>query len=42
MLRKAGAVWVVVLLLYLVSGLVSPGMFQFGQIINIPFRHQEA
>jgi ribose transport system permease protein len=35
MLRKAGAVWVVVLLLYLVSGLVSPGMFQFGQIINI-------
>ena len=35
MLRKAGAVWVVVLLLYLVSGLISPGMFQFGQIINI-------
>jgi ribose transport system permease protein len=35
MLRKAGAVWVVVLLLYLVSGLISPGMFRYGQIINI-------
>lgn len=33
--RKAGAVWVVVLLLYIVSGLISPGMFQFGQVINI-------
>jgi ribose transport system permease protein len=33
--RKAGAVWIMVLLLYLVSGLISPGMFQFGQIINI-------
>jgi ribose transport system permease protein len=33
--RKVGAVWIMVLLLYLVSGLISPGMFQFGQIINI-------
>jgi len=33
--RKVGAVWVVVLLLYIVSGLISPGMFQFGQVINI-------
>jgi hypothetical protein len=34
---KAGplAVWFIVLLLYAVSGLISPGMFQFGQILNI-------
>lgn len=30
-----GAVWFVVLLLYAVSGLFSPGMFQVGQVINI-------
>lgn len=33
--QRVGAVWFVVLLLYAVSGLFSPGMFQFGQIINI-------
>lgn len=32
---RVGAVWFVVLLLYLVSGLISPGMFQFGQVLNI-------
>lgn len=35
LVRKVGAVWFVVLLLYLVSGLISPGMFQFGQVINV-------
>jgi ribose transport system permease protein len=29
------AVWFIVLLLYAVSGLISPGMFQFGQILNV-------
>ncbi len=33
--RKLGAVWLVVALLYFVSGLISPGMFQFSQAINI-------
>src|ERR1700693_4837624 len=33
--RKLGAVWFVVALLYFVSGLISPGMFQFSQAINI-------
>jgi ribose transport system ATP-binding protein len=35
MIRKIGAVWWAVALLYAVSGLISPGMFQFGQILNI-------
>jgi len=30
-----GAVWLVVLILYAVSGLFSPGMFQVGQVLNI-------
>jgi ribose transport system permease protein len=33
--QRVGAVWFVVLLLYAVSGLFSPGMFQVGQVINI-------
>ncbi len=33
--RKLGAIWLIVALLYLVSGLISPGMFQFSQAINI-------
>jgi ribose transport system permease protein len=33
--QKVGAVWFIVLLLYVASGLISPGMFQFGQVINI-------
>ena len=34
-LNKLGAVWVAVLVLYLVSGLISPGMFQVSQALNI-------
>jgi ribose transport system permease protein len=33
--RKLGAIWLIVALLYFVSGLISPGMFQFSQAINI-------
>ena len=33
--RRVGAVWFVVILLYLVSGLFSPGMFQVSQVLNI-------
>ncbi|MBV9731273.1 MAG: ABC transporter permease [Verrucomicrobia bacterium] len=33
--QRVGAVWIVVVLLYLVSGLVSPGMFRVSQILNI-------
>ena len=33
--NKLGAVWVAVVLLYLVSGLISPGMFQVSQVLNI-------
>jgi ribose transport system permease protein len=33
--RKLGAIWSIVALLYIVSGLISPGMFQFSQAINI-------
>src|ERR1700745_3419663 len=33
--NKLGAVWVAVILLYLVSGLISPGMFQVSQALNI-------
>jgi ribose transport system permease protein len=35
MVQRVGAVWFVVVLLYLVSGLVSPGMFRMSQILNI-------
>jgi ribose transport system permease protein len=34
-LNRLGAVWVAVLLLYLVSGLISPGMFLISQALNI-------
>ncbi|WP_165354734.1 ABC transporter permease [Tropicimonas sp. IMCC6043] len=34
-LRALGAVWIAVTLLYIVSGLVSPSMFQLGQVVNI-------
>lgn len=34
-LRSAGAVWIAVILLYIVSGLVSPAMFQTSQVMNI-------
>lgn len=33
--QRVGAVWFVVILLYVVSGLFSPGMFQVSQILNI-------
>lgn len=33
--QQIGAVWFVVALLYLVSGLFSPGMFQMSQVLNI-------
>jgi ribose transport system permease protein len=33
--HRVGAVWFVVALLYLVSGLFSPGMFQVSQVLNI-------
>jgi hypothetical protein len=33
--QRLGAVWFAVLLLYAVSGLVPPGMFHFGQVINV-------
>jgi ribose transport system permease protein len=33
--QRLGAVWLVVLILYAVSGLFSPGMFQVGQVLNI-------
>jgi len=33
--QRVGAVWFVVVLLYLVSGLFSPGMFQVSQVLNI-------
>ena len=34
-MQRLGAVWLVVLILYAVSGLFSPGMFQVGQVLNI-------
>jgi ribose transport system permease protein len=34
-LKKLGAIWIAVVLLYLVSGLISPGMFQVSQTLNI-------
>src|SRR6202030_760027 len=33
--NRLGAVWIAVILLYLVSGLISPGMFQVSQALNI-------
>jgi ribose transport system permease protein len=35
LVNKFGAVWMAVILLYLVSGLISPGMFQISQALNI-------
>ena len=34
-LRAFGAVWVAVALLYVISGLISPAMFQMSQVLNI-------
>jgi ribose transport system permease protein len=34
-INRIGAVWFAVTLLYGVSGLISPGMFQVGQVLNI-------
>jgi ribose transport system permease protein len=34
-LRAFGAVWIAVVLLYIVSGLISPAMFQMSQVLNI-------
>jgi ribose/xylose/arabinose/galactoside ABC-type transport system permease subunit len=33
--NRLGAIWIAVILLYLVSGLISPGMFQISQALNI-------
>jgi ribose transport system permease protein len=33
--QRLGAVWLVVVILYAVSGLFSPGMFKVGQVLNI-------
>jgi len=33
--QRTGVVWLVVILLYAVSGLFSPGMFQVSQVLNI-------
>ena len=33
--NRIGAVWFAVTLLYAVSGLISPGMFRVGQVLNI-------
>jgi ribose/xylose/arabinose/galactoside ABC-type transport system permease subunit len=35
LVQQLGPVWFVVILLYGVSGLFSPGMFQVGQVLNI-------
>jgi ribose/xylose/arabinose/galactoside ABC-type transport system permease subunit len=35
LVHRLGAVWVAVILLYLISGLISPGMFQLSQVLNI-------
>ncbi|PIV73420.1 MAG: hypothetical protein COW55_13160 [Rhodobacteraceae bacterium CG17_big_fil_post_rev_8_21_14_2_50_65_11] len=34
-LRALRAVWIAVALLYVISGLISPSMFQVGQVLNI-------
>lgn len=34
-LRSVGAVWIAAIGLYLISGFISPAMFQFGQVLNI-------
>ncbi len=34
-LKSFGAVWIAVALLYVVSGLISPSMFQVSQVVNI-------
>jgi ribose transport system permease protein len=33
--NRLGAIWIAVILLYFVSGLISPGMFQISQALNI-------
>lgn len=34
-LRSVGAVWIAAISLYLISGFISPAMFQLGQVLNI-------
>lgn len=34
-LKSVGAVWIAVVVLYVIAGLISPAMFQPGQVINI-------
>jgi ribose/xylose/arabinose/galactoside ABC-type transport system permease subunit len=34
-LNRIGAVWLAVLALFIVSGLISPAMFQFSQVLNV-------
>ncbi len=34
-LRSVGAVWIAAIGLYLISGFISPAMFQLGQVLNI-------
>lgn len=34
-LRSVGAVWIAVIVLYVIAGLISPAMFQTGQVVNI-------
>jgi ribose/xylose/arabinose/galactoside ABC-type transport system permease subunit len=33
--NRLGAIWIAVILVYLVSGLISPGMFLISQVLNI-------
>ncbi len=35
LINRMGAVWIAVVALYVVSGLVSPGMFHVDQVLNI-------
>jgi ribose transport system permease protein len=35
LVNRMGAVWIAVIGLYVVSGLISPGMFHFDQVLNI-------
>jgi ribose transport system permease protein len=35
LVNRMGAVWIAVIVLYVVSGLISPGMFHFDQVLNI-------
>ena len=35
LLRDIGAIWIAVVVLYVIAGLISPAMFQASQVINI-------